>query len=388
MYKHSLFIFLFILGFGLSNSNAQSSQQPDSLGLPGDNLNLYAVMKLFQSSETLEGFEKSLNAEDSKINNLDLNNDDKTDYIKVIDNVENQVHNIVLQVSVNEKENQDVATFIVEKNSKGEVQIQLIGDEELYGKNYVVEPNYTDSTAKKETPNPGYVKQSSSQTTDSEGNTTIINNYTTTQTASWPVVSYMFMPTYVIWVSPWRYGYYPPYWNPWTPWYWQRYYGYHYNYGYYYHGHYRHCNYYRNPGAYNNYYSRRSTSVTINVNIRNGGYRRSYSHPESRAMGNRDFERDSKNNRDRGNIGNDNSKVKNPATKNGGNNISNQQMQGANQKAVSGSKDRSMPNRQNQNIGKTPAVRTPTVRTPAVRTPAVRTPSNRTSGRGERRRPK
>ncbi|NSW95826.1 MAG: hypothetical protein HPY62_14045, partial [Bacteroidales bacterium] len=45
------------------------------LGLPGDNLNLYAVMKLFQESETLEGFERSLNDENSRINNLDLNGD-------------------------------------------------------------------------------------------------------------------------------------------------------------------------------------------------------------------------------------------------------------------------------------------------------------------------
>ncbi len=359
MHKHSLFIFLFILGFGLSHSNAQATQQPDSLGLPGDNLNLYAVMKLFQSSETLEGFEKSLNTEDSKINNLDLNNDDKIDYIKVIDNVDKQVHNIVLQVPINEKENQDVATFIVEKNSKGEVQIQLIGDEELYGKKYVVEPNYTDSTAKKETPNPGYVKQSTTQTTDSKGNTTIVNNYTTTQTASWPVVSYMFMPTYVVWVSPWRYAYYPPYWNPWTPWYWQRYSGYHYNYGYYYYGNYRYCNYYRNPVAYNSYYSRRSVSVTCNVNIRNGGYRRSYSHPESRSMGNRDFDRDSKNNRNRGNNDNDNSKVRNAATKNRDSDGSNQQLQNIKPKAGNSSNDHSIPNRQNQSIDRRPAERTP-----------------------------
>lgn len=374
MYKQTFFIFLFILGFGLSNSNAQATQQPDSLGLPGDNLNLYAVMKLFQSSETLEGFEKSLNSEDSKINNLDLNNDDKIDYIKVIDNVDKQVHNIVLQVPVNEKENQDVATFIVEKNSKGEVQIQLIGDEELYGKNYVVEPNYTDSTAKKETPNPGYVKQSTTQTTDSKGNTTIVNNYTTTQTASWPVVSYMFMPTYVVWVSPWRYAYYPPYWNPWTPWYWQRYYGYHYNYGYYYYGNYRYCNYYRNPVAYNNYYSRRSVSVTCNVNIRNGGYRRSYSHPESRSMGNRDFDRDKKNGRDKISNGNDNSKFKKSDIKKSDNKVYNQSAQGAKQKAVDASPDRTIPKRTNQNIN-------------TERKSVDRTPVNRGGGRVGGRRP-
>ena len=102
----------------ISNVFAQKYQQPDSLGLPGDNLNLYAVMELFQSSETLEGFERKLNAQTEKINNLDLNNDDKIDYIRVMDHVDGNTHNIVLQVSINEKENQDVAYFIVDKNDK------------------------------------------------------------------------------------------------------------------------------------------------------------------------------------------------------------------------------------------------------------------------------
>ena len=63
-------------------TTAKAQEYPDEyLGLPGDNLNLYAVMKLFQESETLEGFERNLNAQDSKINNLDLNNDNLVDYI-------------------------------------------------------------------------------------------------------------------------------------------------------------------------------------------------------------------------------------------------------------------------------------------------------------------
>ena len=51
------------------------------MDLPGDNLNLYAVLKSFQESETLEGFERTLNDESGKINNLDLDGDGKTDYI-------------------------------------------------------------------------------------------------------------------------------------------------------------------------------------------------------------------------------------------------------------------------------------------------------------------
>jgi hypothetical protein len=46
--------------------NAQSASK-EKLNLPGDNLNLYAVLNLFQESETLELFENNLNTEDSKM---------------------------------------------------------------------------------------------------------------------------------------------------------------------------------------------------------------------------------------------------------------------------------------------------------------------------------
>ncbi|HLP71285.1 MAG TPA: hypothetical protein VK155_00180, partial [Bacteroidales bacterium] len=68
----------------------------DYLGLPGDNLNLYAVMNLFQESKTIEEFERKLNEEDSRINNLDLNNDGYVDYINVTDHADGNVHTIVL----------------------------------------------------------------------------------------------------------------------------------------------------------------------------------------------------------------------------------------------------------------------------------------------------
>ena len=58
---------------------AQASQTPDSLGLPGDNLNLYGVLALFKESKTVEEFEQKLNTPDNKVNNLDLNHDGQTD---------------------------------------------------------------------------------------------------------------------------------------------------------------------------------------------------------------------------------------------------------------------------------------------------------------------
>ena len=59
---------------------SQNNKEPEALGLPGDNLNLYAVLDIFQKSKTLEDFERTINDPSSNINNLDLNNDKKIDY--------------------------------------------------------------------------------------------------------------------------------------------------------------------------------------------------------------------------------------------------------------------------------------------------------------------
>ena len=244
------------------------------LGLPGDNLNLYATMKLFQESETLEAFERDLNDEKSKINNLDLNGDNLVDYITVTDYVEGTVHTIVLRTALNRKEAQDVAVFTVQQFKDGSVQIQLIGDEALYGKNYIVEPIYA------ETPNPGY-----------KGTTVYTDNVrvvTTTyyEVAAWPVIRFMYNPYYVSWHSSWYWGYYPVYWNPWRPYYWHYYYGYHYNWNNHYYSHYRHCNYYRYNYYDDHYYhSKRQYSSEVAHRVSAGNYAHTYSHPEQRKDG-------------------------------------------------------------------------------------------------------
>jgi hypothetical protein len=266
---------LVMLFTALMTVRAQDRQE-EYLGLPGDNLNLYAVMKLFQESETLEGFERKLNAEDSRINNLDLNGDGYVDYIRVIDNVDRNVHYIVLQVAISSRENQDVAVFTVWREDGGQVQIQLAGDEALYGRNYIIEPIFD------ETPNPGYT----GNTRTINGQNVIVNRTTTVEIAAWPLVRFIFLPTYVVWHSPWYYSYYPSYWRPWSPFYWHYYYGYHYNYYSYYYGHYRHWDHYRNPYWQDSYYSnRRAYSPVVHDRIQEGRYKTTYSHPEQRSEG-------------------------------------------------------------------------------------------------------
>jgi len=245
------------------------------LGLPGDNLNLYATMKLFQESETLESFEKSLNDENSRINNLDLNGDNMVDYIMVIDYVDGDVHSIVMRAALDKDETQDVAVFTVQRFNNGSVQIQLVGDEALYGRNYIVEPIYADNQL--ETPNPGY--------TANNRNVAVVRT-TTYQIAAWPVVRYIYLPSYVTWHSSWYWNYYPVSWNSWRPFFWHTYYGYHSNMHNYYYGHYRTCNYHRYNNYNNFYYTRNRTySPRVRARINNGNYKNTYSRPDLRKNG-------------------------------------------------------------------------------------------------------
>lgn len=54
------------------------------------------VFSLFKEVKLIEDFEKVLNKESNKINNLDLNEDGDIDYICVIDYVDGDVYVIVL----------------------------------------------------------------------------------------------------------------------------------------------------------------------------------------------------------------------------------------------------------------------------------------------------
>lgn len=263
-----------ITALAVIGSTLMAQDEPEEyLGLPGDNLNLYAVMNLFQQSETLEGFERNLNDENSRINNLDLNGDNLIDYIKVVDYANGDDHTIVLQAVLGRNESQDVAVFSVQRLRDGSVQIQLTGDELLYGNNYIIEPIYA------ETPNPGYTGRNRSN------NATVVRT-TYVEIAAWPVVRYIFLPDYVLWRSAWYWGYYPHYWNPWRPYYWHYYYGYHYNWYPDYYRHYHRYDHHRSTYWNDFYYhGNRIYSHNVGMRIKSGDYRTTYSHPEQRKEG-------------------------------------------------------------------------------------------------------
>ena len=107
------------------------------------NLDLKAVATLFGQSKNLEEFEQALNSEDSRISNLDLNADGMVDYLRIVETAEGQKHLILIQAVLAKDIFQDVASIYVEKDEvTNEITTQIIGNEYLYGVNYIVEPVY------------------------------------------------------------------------------------------------------------------------------------------------------------------------------------------------------------------------------------------------------
>ena len=252
-----------VLTIGLLSSPvfSQIENEPVALGLPGDNLNLYAILDVFQKSPTLESFERAINDRDSHINNLDLNNDNAIDYIEVVSNRKGNSFSVVLRVAVNGNEYQDVAVIEGYKNKDGKVIVQIIGDEELYGKNYVVEPS------RPETPNPGYTVNRK----------IFINRYANGvyYANHWPIVMSLFLPTFSVYISPWHWGFYPSYWYPWSPIYYHVYWDFHSHY--YHNNYYRRCGYVRYPVNHTYYYTnRRKSSPVVRQNRLEGRYDRVY----------------------------------------------------------------------------------------------------------------
>jgi hypothetical protein len=169
------------------------AQVQDSTGLPGDNFSLSGALEMFKKAGSAEEFEKLVNTEGNKVNNLDLNGDGDIDYVKVIDKKDGDAHAFILQAAVSETEDQDIAVIEVEKSGNDEAVLQIVGDEDIYGEQIIVEPDVEKSKAETKT------------------STTVVNVWT------WPMVRHVYGPSYVVWASPWGWRAHPAWWRPWRP---------------------------------------------------------------------------------------------------------------------------------------------------------------------------
>jgi len=211
-----LLLFIFLLSI---THLAQAQNIPDSTGLPGDNFSLEGALEMFKKSSSPEEFEKLINSENNGVNNLDLDNDGNTDYVKVIDKKEGDAHAFVLQVAVSEKENQDIAVIELEKAGANNAVLQIVGDEDIYGEQTIVEPSddavsFVDPVSR--VANGPHAAQDDYNYNSVNG--IIVNVW------MWPAVRFVYAPAYTVWVSPWSWRLHPVWWRPWRPLYWHAFY--------------------------------------------------------------------------------------------------------------------------------------------------------------------
>ena len=210
-------VFLFILTLGSLFMVPYSVMADETVTVTAtssdisENLDLKTVATLFGQAKDLEQFEALLNNPDSAFSNLDLNGDGEVDYLRVIETADDNRHLVVIQAVLAKDIYQDVASIFVEKDANNQVTVQVIGDEYIYGADYIIEPVY--------------IYQ--------------------------PVIyDWFWGPSWVCWHSPYYWGYWPGWWRPYyciDPFlYWDHCYWHHYHHpicsyrtGHHHHHHYR-----------------------------------------------------------------------------------------------------------------------------------------------------
>ena len=194
-----VFLFLFSLGSWLLVPCAAMADQTVTVSATtsdiSENLDLKTVATLFGQAKDLEQFEQMLNNPDSAFSNLDLNGDGEVDYLRVIETAEQNRHLVVIQAVLAKDIYQDVASIFVEKDAQDQVTVQVVGDEYIYGADYIIEPVY------------------------------IYRPY---------IYDWFWGGSWVAWHSPYYWGYWPTWWHPYhciDPFlYWDHCYWYHYHY--------------------------------------------------------------------------------------------------------------------------------------------------------------
>ncbi len=146
-----------------------------------EGLDLHAVSEIFKDSENLEEFEKNLNNPEEGVNNLDLDDNGDVDFIRVVEEVADDTHVIILQAALGEDQFQDVATIELEKADGDDAyNMQVHGNDDIYGEHYYVAPAHVHIHA-------------------------------------WPVIRWIYRPVYRPYRSAFYFGFYPRYWRPYRP---------------------------------------------------------------------------------------------------------------------------------------------------------------------------
>jgi len=129
---------------------------------------------------------------------------------------ENDVQIFVLQALVSETESQDIAVIELQKNGSDNAVIDIVGDEDIYGEETIVEPEENgDAFNEGASSLAGGPNMESANPFSTNG--IIVNVW------AWPCVRFVYAPSYVVWVSPYTWRVHPVWYRPWRPLAWRVY---------------------------------------------------------------------------------------------------------------------------------------------------------------------
>ncbi len=178
--KHTMVLLLLSLTFWVNSVFASTELTVVSPSTEvGHDLDLMAVGEIFKGTENLEAFEWAINDPQTGVNNLDLDNNGLVDYLRVVEEVTNGTHLIIIQATLAHNDYQDVATIQVERINE-QYQVQIHGHEVIYGPEYYVVPTHVHVSA-------------------------------------WPIITWITRPLYRPYKSVYYWGFYPRLWKPWRP---------------------------------------------------------------------------------------------------------------------------------------------------------------------------
>lgn len=106
-----------------------------------DDFDLKVIERLLKESTSPEDFEKRLNADNPRVHNLDLDENEVVDFINVTEFGSGNNRGLSLSVELEpvngEKQVQEVATILIEKSGANGGSYEVKGNESIYGTNHV-----------------------------------------------------------------------------------------------------------------------------------------------------------------------------------------------------------------------------------------------------------
>lgn len=229
-----------------SFSSLAQDRTADSTGLPGDDFSLERALDLFQRNIEMEKFEEELNTDSTRVNNLDLDGNGETDYVRVETRREENAVYVVMKVATSATESQDVAVIGIEKTGEESATLQIIGDEDLYGPNVFVEP---------------YEEKADAAPSKGPRSPELVGVRVAVNVWIWRPIPWCFSPRFYAYASPWYWGHYPGWWRPWHPHPWRAWWGWRHHH----HGWYRPWNSCRVGRAQALYAPRRARSAAVHA---------------------------------------------------------------------------------------------------------------------------